>query len=329
MGTIKKYRNVKENNKKIGKSMWKQKQDFFDLAVEARESFIGDGGEISGVVLEEETIESLNMNITTVEIINEQGVQAMKKPMGTYITLESPWLLYGTKDSNQECSQVVSNILTKLLPLEWKKMLVVGLGNKELTVDTLGPKTMEFLHISPSDKGEEKKKICAISPGVMAQTGMETAEIILGIVKETKPDCVIAIDALAARSVYRLGTTIQMTDTGIEPGSGVGNHRLGINEQTLKVPVIAIGVPTVVAASTIACDTLDAFVSVLKQEAKTSEIGKTLEQFDPEEKHQLLKSLLPPQITNLFVAPKDMDDMVHTLSHILSEGINLLEKDTI
>ena len=121
MGTIKKYRNVKENNKKIGKSMWKQKQDFFDLAVEARESFIGDGGEISGVVLEEETIESLNMNITTVEIINEQGVQAMKKPMGTYITLESPWLLYGTKDSNQECSQVVSNILTKLLPLEWKK----------------------------------------------------------------------------------------------------------------------------------------------------------------------------------------------------------------
>lgn len=305
------------------KNKWNSYEGHIDLAIEAKESFPGDGGEINGVVLEEETIETIDMHITTVEIINEEGKKAMKKPIGTYITLESPWLLYGTEESNKQCSEVLTKVLQKLLNPNWKKMLVVGLGNKDLTVDALGPSSMALLEIYPLGQ-EDKKHLCSIAPGVMAQTGMETAEIILGVVKETKPDCVVVIDALAARSLHRLGTTIQITDTGIEPGSGVGNHRLGLNKETLNVPVIAIGVPTVVGAATIACDTLDALVHVLKAEATTSEIGSTLESFQPEEKHQLLKSLLSPQVRNLFVAPKDMDDMVHSLSSIISEAINLL-----
>ena len=149
----------------------------------------------------------------------------------------------------------------------------------------------------------------SIVPGVMAQTGMESMEIVNGIVKETKPDVVIAIDALAARNTKRLNRTIQVTDTGINPGSGVGNHRHGLNEKSIGVPVIAIGVPTVVDAATIVNDTMFNLI--------------TLGELNETEKYELIRELLSPNLNTMFVTPKDIDESVKRLSFTISEGLNI------
>ncbi len=211
-----------------------------DLALEARESYAGTNVEIPGVVLEKEGSKG-NLTITKVIIKDEQGAKAMGKPVGNYITIEAPMLIEEEAFDENNLINDLSRQIKRLIK-DYKKILVVGLGNREATPDSLGPRTVEKLNIYASEEWE----IQAIAPGVMAQTGMETASIIKAIVKEMKPDIAIVIDSLAARSVKRLITSIQISDTGISPGSGVRNHRKGLCYDTLGIDVIALGIPTVI-----------------------------------------------------------------------------------
>ena len=157
----------------------------------------------------------------------------------------------------------------------------------------------------------------------MAQTGMESQEIIRAVVEETRPDVMVAIDALAARSTRRLSRTIQITDTGINPGSGVGNHRHGLSEKTIGVPVIAIGVPTVVDAATIVNDTMHSLIQAMEENSHLEALSAGLDALDGMEKYELIRELLSPQLNTMFVTPKDIDESVKRLSYTLSEGLNI------
>ena len=210
--------------------------------------------------------------------------------------------------------------------------LIVGLGNRAVTPDALGPRVVDNLYITRHIINEYGKyafgkehvnRVSSIVPGVMAQTGMESMEIVNGIVKETKPDVVIAIDALAARNTKRLNRTIQVTDTGINPGSGVGNHRHGLNEKSIGVPVIAIGVPTVVDAATIVNDTMFNLITAMNQSSELKTLGNTLGELNETEKYELIRELLSPNLNTMFVTPKDIDESVKRLSFTISEGLNI------
>ncbi|MBQ8814621.1 MAG: GPR endopeptidase [Lachnospiraceae bacterium] len=201
-------------------------------------------------------------------------------------------------------------------------ILTVGLGNRAVTSDSLGPRVVDELWITGHIE-EASPRISGIIPGVMAQTGMESAQIVRGIVAETRPQLVIAIDALAARSVSRLGTTIQLTDTGIQPGSGVGNHRHSLTKESLGVPVIAIGVPTVVSAAAIVYDTAQSLSEVLRQSAQMKEAADWIDDQSPSERYQLIRELVEPSLGQMMVTPKDIDERVSQLSHTIAEGMNI------
>lgn len=288
-----------------------------DLALERRESFEGTDVEIKGVIIEE-TI-TKRIKTTVVEISNDEASELMGKPEGRYITLE---LLDGIIDSDKkQVIKVLAKEIQKLIPKNIKgPILVVGLGNRDVTPDSLGPKVTDSLCVSRHliDNGG----VCAVVPGVMAKSGMESAEIVKGIVDEIGVGCVIAIDSLAARSVKRLCTTIQLTDTGITPGSGVGNYRNGLNEEILGIPVVAIGVPMVVDAATIVSDTMDALIRQLSANPGFATLRKSLNNFSEEEKYELIKELLEPQIGTLYVTPKDIDENVSIMGHVISVAIN-------
>ncbi len=217
----------------------------------------------------------------------------------------------------------MSHELKKLIKIKDETVLVVGLGNRNVTPDALGPVVIDRINVTR--KIYNASGICAIVPGVMAQSGMESTEMIKGIVKEINAKYVIAIDSLAARNVKRLCTTIQLTDTGINPGSGVGNNRIGLNEDTVGVPVIAIGVPMVVDAATIVSDTMDALINTLATQLNISGLDGTLNSFSDNERYQLVKELLEPQIGTLYVTPKDIDDNVKELGKIIAKAINKLK----
>lgn len=292
-----------------------------DLALEVKESFPGDGGEIPGVVLDKKEKYQGKILITTVEILDEKGESAMGKPKGTYITIETPWLKEEIYEN--QCMEVMLDSLKKLLPKKSNNILAVGLGNRQLTADALGPEIIDKLCMTRHFDGEGKK-LSGIVPGVMAQTGMETVEIVKGIVKQTKPDIVIVFDALAACSAKRLCRTIQLTDTGIQPGSGVGNHRKEFSEQVLGIPVIAIGVPTVIHGAALAGDLIHVVAEFFKREEQTKMLGTVLEQMSEGEHRQLLGELLPNSAGNLFVTPKDMDEQVDKISTILANAVNCM-----
>ena len=274
-----------------------------DLALEVRESFEEDDVEIRGVAVEESYDEERDIRVTRVSIETENGAKAMGKPVGTYITLEAPRLSEPDEDYHREVSEKMAEYLQELIGTEKEKsVLVVGLGNREVTPDALGPETVGNLMITrhvireygKAALGREKvHQVSGIVPGVMAQTGMETLEIVKGIVEETKPDLVVAIDALAARSSKRLNRTIQISDAGIHPGSGVGNHRNSLTKETLGIPVVALGVPTVVNAATIIYDAT----------------GNS--------------DAITPNLNGMFVTPKDIDETIKRLSYTISEALNL------
>ncbi|MBS7210928.1 MAG: GPR endopeptidase, partial [Lachnospiraceae bacterium] len=267
-----------------------------DLALEEKERFESNDVEVQGVVLEEEYDEEREIKITKVLIETENGAKAMGKPVGTYITLEAPNLIVPDEDYHREISEELAKIVRDLIKEKKKEynVLVIGLGNREVTPDALGPHVADNLIVTRHIIKEYGKyamgeknvnMVSAIIPGVMGQTGMETVEIVNGIVKETKPDFLIAIDALAARSTKRLNRTIQIADTGIHPGSGVGNHRGGITEETLGIPVIAIGVPTVVDAATIVNDTMENFLAALESSEMLKGVGLVLQGYNAAEKY--------------------------------------------
>ena len=232
-----------------------------DLALEEQERFQEERVEIRGVEVHEWEQEQEGIKISQVIVKTEEGAAAMGKPVGRYLTLEAPRLAEKDNDFHKEVTKSLAERILELLKLhhvEKTSILVVGLGNQNATPDALGPKVLEHLQVTRQLSLEYGKEFCekhgypilsGLTPGVMAQTGMETAEIIKGVIKETRPGVVIVVDALAARSVQRLGVTIQLADTGIHPGSGVGNHRNSITEDVLGVPVLALGVPTVVEIS--------------------------------------------------------------------------------
>ncbi len=304
-----------------------------DLALEARESCEVDHGRIRGVRVEEEQDEEREIFTTTVLIETENGAKAMGKPVGTYITLEAPNMSSPDEGYHREISEELAKHLGSLIGESCESILVVGLGNRDVTPDALGPEVIGNLNITRHMMKEyghlpeelrTRWEISAIVPGVMAQTGMETVEIIRGVVEETEPDLVIVIDALAARSTKRLNRTIQITDTGINPGSGVGNHRNAINREVLGVPVIAVGVPTVVDAATIVNDTMEELVAQMDHTDSMKRLGGTLGTLDRAEKHQMIRELISPHLNTMFVTPKDIDETVKYLSFTISEGLNLL-----
>ena len=288
-----------------------------DLALEATERFTEENVEIRGVEISEDYDEEKDVRTTVVKITTENGARTMGRPQGNYITIEAPGLSMSDEDYHREISEKLALHLKKLIHLEREQsILVVGLGNSAITADSLGPHVVDNLYITRhmireyglKSMGKERMhRVSGIIPGVMAQTGMETSEIVQGIVAETKPDVVIAIDALAARSTRRLNRTIQITDTGINPGSGVGNHRVGLTEENLQVKVIGIGVPTVVDAATIVRDSMAHLLDALEET----------------EQKEFLEEMISPHLHTMFVAPRDVDETVKYLSYTISEGLNI------
>lgn len=318
-----------------------------DLALEEKESFPGDGGEIKGVSLREWHDDKSCVKLTEVKIMDEQGSRSMGKPLGTYLTLEADQLSKKDESYHEEIAaelavQIETLIasMMKLKPqtagaavcgLKDLNMLVVGLGNSSVTPDALGPKVVSHLQVTRHLNQQYGTDFCkkhdlpilsGIVPGVMAQTGMETAEILKGVIGEAKPDLLIVIDALAARSIRRLGTTIQLTDTGIHPGSGVGNHRHGLTRESLGIPVLAIGVPTVVGAAAIVHDTIGAMIQALSQNNKTRGMGAFVEKMSSDEQYTLIRELLEPEFGSLYVTPPDIDELIGQISFTISEGIH-------
>lgn len=305
-----------------------------DLALEAKESCEAEDGQIRGVRVTEQADEKREIYTTTVVIETENGARMMGKPVGTYITLEAPNMSSPDEGYHAEISEALAGHLRGLLKQmagEQASVLVVGLGNREVTPDALGPEVVGNLQVTRhmirvygriSTELQHACEVSAIVPGVMAQTGMETLEIIKGVVDETNPQLVIVIDALAARSTKRLNRTIQITDTGINPGSGVGNHRNAINAETIGVPVIAIGVPTVVDAATIVNDTMEELVEELDRSEGMQQLGGALGTLDHAEKQELIRELISSQLNTMFVTPKDIDETVKYLSYMISESLN-------
>lgn len=304
-----------------------------DLALEARESCGEKDMKIRGVSVEEHHDEEREIFTTVVRVETENGAKAMGKPVGTYVTLEVPNLSAPDDGSHREISEVIASHLQQMIDRNAGNVLVVGLGNREITPDALGPLAVGNLKITrhlirefgdACTPGGKEWAVSAVAPGVMAQTGMEALELIRGIVRETAPDLLVVIDALAARNTRRLNRTVQITDTGIQPGSGVGNHRQGINREALQIPVIAIGVPTVVDAATIVNDTMENLVEALDRSEHGQHLGGMLGTLDRAEKYQLIRELIAPHLTTMFVTPKDIDDTVKRLSYTISEALNMI-----
>ena len=292
----------------------KNLQSRTDLAIEIREQYESDNVEISGVVIEESYNSGGTVKTTLVDIVNENGANKMCRPQGKYITIENIENSVGAYNED-ELVGIISGNLSDLIKGTANNILIVGLGNKDITPDALGPLVTKEVLVNRhlvNEYGESKCgvniKISAIAPGVMGQTGMEASEIVKAIVKDVDINLVIAIDALAARSVNRLNNTIQITDTGIAPGSGVGNNRAEINKRSIGVPVIAIGVPTVVDAYTIMYDMIGNFLEK--------------EGYNENEINEFTKLIEKDNIGNMFVTPKNMDELIKKISNIIARGIN-------
>lgn len=252
-----------------------------------------------------------NVKITRIKVLDSEGEKALSKPVGSYVTVEIP-NLENHGGSFDDAAEIIKEELMNLNGKNAENILVVGVGNHQITPDALGPKTAEGIlatrHIDDSLKKElgfeKMKNVSVLSPGVLGQTGIELLEIIIGTAKTVKPDLVIAVDALAARKLSRLGCTVQISNTGITPGSGVNNARKEISFKTLGVPVIAIGIPTVVDAHTLICDLG----------------GNTNHNFSESE--------------NMIVTPRGIDLMIDRAAELLSFSINTflqpdIDKDTL
>ncbi|RQD72757.1 MAG: GPR endopeptidase [Candidatus Syntrophonatronum acetioxidans] len=316
----------------MSEGLWERERSMLrtDLAIEATEMISArPDEEIEGVKVE--TREEGQISINRVTVLNEKGQRKIGKAVGNYVTLEAPGLRQRNADLQDRVSQVFTREFLRLAKLgEDASILVVGLGNWNVTPDALGPRvvgellvTRHLLKLTPEVLGEGYRSVSALAPGVLGLTGIETSEIIFGIVEKIKPDLVIAIDALASRNMSRVNTTIQIADTGISPGSGVGNKRLGINRQTLGVEVIAVGVPTVVDAVTITLDTLDrAADKLIKQNPENSKIYNMMNNMDRDERFALIKEVLEPYNENLMVTPKEIDTIIDDVSLVISGGLN-------
>lgn len=335
-----------------------------DLAVEAKDMYVNEQKEhehIQGVTVRNH--EQHDIKVTHVDM-TEEGAELLGKKAGSYITIYAD----GVKNEDTESQDKAAKVLTDALHTLLKKNnisagqtgLIVGLGNWKVTPDALGPMTVEkilvtnhLFELNHETVADGYRPVAAVSPGVMGVTGMETSDIILGIVHQFKPDFVIAVDALASRSIERVNETIQLSDSGIHPGSGVGNQRKELSQHTLGIPVIAIGVPTVVDAVTIASDTVDLLLKHvgrawrdkdkpsqslvpanmafgkkqlteedLPDEAERSQFLGIIGRLDEDEKRQLIHEVLSPTGHNLMVTPKEVDGFMLDMANLLAKGVN-------
>lgn len=302
-----------------------------DLASERRDIYQKANkleNEIDGIESSKEEINE-NVKVETVKITNENGEKAIGKPVGNYITIDVKQLKIAQEEEIQKAADVLSNQLEKVIDTHIDKqgeILVVGLGNVYVTPDSLGPKVINEIEVTrhiinylPQYVEEGTRMVSAISPGVLGTTGIETVEILKGIVDNIHPKLVIVIDALASRSIERISSTIQLSDTGIVPGAGVGNTRSEISKNTLGIPVIAIGIPTVVETAVLVNDCLDVFIEKLQDEAKSNDYLNKLKE---EDNYQEIREVLLPKDYNLIVTPKEIDDLIENMSQIVARGIN-------
>ena len=283
-----------------------------DLAVEARELWTQSAGEksaLAGVQAEERKQEGYP--VTVVKVLNEEGAQALGKPVGTYVTLELSGLKRREEDAFPRAVRALAAELRALLPVpKGAPVLVVGLGNRAITPDNIGPGAADHTLVTrhlveqvPEHFGHFRP-VSALAAGVLATTGVESSELVQAVVEQIRPACVIAVDALASRSLKRVCSTVQLADTGITPGSGVGNHRAALNRESLGVPVIALGVPTVVDVATLCADVL-------------AEAGRG----------ELEPQALAGAGAGLMVTPRDIDQSVADLAKVIGYGINLALQD--
>lgn len=301
-----------------------------DLATERRDIY-QKANQLENIEGIESTQEEINENIKVerVKIINEEGEKAIGKPIGNYITIDIQKLKIAQDEDIEKAAEILSNELRNIIDKHIDKqgeILVVGLGNMYVTPDSLGPKVINDIEVTrhiinylPQYVEEGTRMVSAISPGVLGTTGIETVEIIKGIVDNIHPKLVIVIDALASRSIERISSTVQLSDTGIVPGAGVGNKRNEISKKTLGIDVIAIGIPTVVETAVLVNDCLDLFIEKLQSEAKSNEYLNKLRE---EDNYEEIKEALIPKDYNLIVTPKEIDDLIENMSEIVAKGIN-------
>jgi len=274
-----------------------------DLAVEERELL---GEDIKGAEYSDE--DRGGLHIERLRITTERAGQLLKKPMGTYITIELPALTDNIRDTDKRVG-ILAEEIGRLLPVNGL-VLVAGLGNVEITPDALGPKAASKILATRHITGEvarstgldKLRAVAVLNTGVTGQTGIETGELLLGVIRSIRPSALVVIDALASRRLERLGCTVQISDTGISPGAGVGNRRLRIDADTMGVPVVAVGVPTVVDALTLAFDLLD---------------------IDDERRGVELSRAVSPQGRTMVVTPKEIDLLINRASHLISLSVNM------
>ena len=286
-----------------------------DLALERREVYKkakAVENEIEGISYNEEKVND-RVTITRVGVVDELGEKAIGKPRGEYITLDITKVKYMEEESIQEVSEILSKEIKKLVDKHignQDSVLIVGLGNEYVTPDSLGPKvandievTRHIIKYCPQFVKEGTREISAVSPGVLGVTGIETLEIVKGIVENVHPSLLIVIDSLCSKNIDRISSSIQISDTGIVPGGGVGNRQEELSEETLGIPVVGVGIPTVLDAATIVIDTLNNCDIQINEDELVNKMK--LNKF------------------NFIVTPKEIDSLIEKITTIVSEGINM------
>ena len=302
-----------------------------DLALERRDIYKETNnikGEIDGIISEEEEV-SKTIKVTRVNVINENGAKSIQKPIGTYTTIDVEKMRNITEEEISKISNTMSEELKKLINKHVGKtdeILIVGLGNEYSTPDSLGPKVIREVDVTrhifkylPQFVEDGDREVSAIAPGVLGVTGIETQEILKGIVDNVKPKLIIAIDSLASKSIDRISSSVQLSDTGIIPGAGVGNKRRELSRDTLGVPVIGVGIPTVVELATLVSDGIDIFIDTLQEKAESNDYLNKLKEND---KYEEVKEALNVGEYNMIVTPKEIDDLIENMKNIVARGIN-------
>lgn len=302
-----------------------------DLALERRDVYKKANnikGEIDGILSEEIDVTN-TIKVTRVNVTNESGAKAIQKPIGTYTTIDVKKMRNITNEEINRISETMSGELKSLINKhvnEKEEILIVGLGNEYSTPDSLGPKVVREIDVTrhifkylPQFVEDGDREVSAIAPGVLGTTGIETQEILKGIVDNVKPKLIIAIDSLASKSIDRISSSVQLSDTGIIPGAGVGNKRRELSRDTLGVPVIGVGIPTVVELATLVSDGIDIFIKTLQEKAESNDYLNKLKEND---KYEEVKEALNVDEYNMIVTPKEIDDLIENMKNIVARGIN-------
>lgn len=296
-----------------------------DLAYEANESLMK---KANGICLDTKNYD--HGELVRLEILDDEAEKIIGKRKGKYITYETKSLKNLDSSQREEVIEILAQGIKDVSDLKREKILVVGLGNRNVTADALGPKTVEKIKVTRQyfkaynkEYDEDYNEVCILEPGVLGTTGIETVNTIAGVVEKIKPTLLIIIDALASRKMKRLCSVVQITDAGIEPGSGIGNMQGSLNEDTIGVKVVAIGIPTVVDTATIVNDTIEMMEHTLKAGSEdTSGIMGVLSDLKYEEKHLFIKEILSPMYGESIVTPSGVDELIENLSELIAESIN-------